>query len=78
MQIAQKFVLGVAFGRATRNRRHLGPETAFLRFVHYDLNPHSHPDKERQNYPTISAFLKQRAISFFAVSGPSEPCTEFF
>jgi len=29
-------------------------------------------------YPTISAFLKQRAISFFAVSGLSEPCTEFF
>jgi hypothetical protein len=29
-------------------------------------------------YPTISAFLKQSAISFFAVSGLSEPCTEFF
>ena len=29
-------------------------------------------------YPTISAFLKQKAISIFAVSGLSEPCTEFF
>ena len=30
------------------------------------------------SYPMISLFLKQKAISFFAVSGASEPCTEFF
>jgi hypothetical protein len=30
------------------------------------------------SYPTISLFLKQKAVSFFAVSGLSEPCTEFF
>jgi hypothetical protein len=29
------------------------------------------------SYPTISLFLKQKAISFFAVAGLSEPCTEF-
>jgi hypothetical protein len=32
---------------------------------------------QEAGYPTISLFLKQKAISFFAVSGESEPCAEF-
>src|SRR5467141_3610627 len=40
MQIAQKLVHSFALGRAPRNSRDLGPETALLRIMHNDFDLH--------------------------------------